>query len=79
MSRLTRVRLAIIINGDLCDDCDAEELTFYIPRIPINVAEARLMLAMFNPANDGKWYAGHTNSELEAVGGASISRQQRLS
>jgi hypothetical protein len=53
------------------DDPDAD-VPVRIPRIPINVAEARAMLVMFN-CGGGDWYAGYTNDELEVVGGGSIT------
>ena len=49
----------------------------HVPRIPINVAEARAMLAMSMLA-DGEMYAGYANDELAILpGGAQISLTER--
>jgi hypothetical protein len=49
----------------------------HIPHIPINVAEARAMLAMSMLADRGM-YAGYTNNELAILpGGAQISVTER--
>jgi len=34
-------------------------MSLFTFRGPISAAEGRLMLVMFNPANDDEWYAGY--------------------
>jgi hypothetical protein len=49
----------------------------HVPHIPINVAEARAMLAMSMLA-DGGMYVGYANDELAILpGGAQISLTER--
>lgn len=69
--------------GEMCELADRPEeetdsrdaeLLIYVPRIPINKAEALTMLAMINCIEDGTMYAGYTDAELAVLpGGAQIS------